>query len=119
LVSELRDSDAVGVPQVHPLAVRAPNTIQFWLNGAAASEVEMTIKLLSELGITAKWFGSAGNPRDYKNWHYVPGIEKVRLPQTDSITESTLDIFVPESATLGQVRALGGAIARIAAQVLS
>ena len=113
----LLDSPYIHYPKVHNKVVRGPDTVQFNLVDFSLEELAEFTTQLSKYGIKLKTFGNPGNPRFFKSWKYIPGIEKVSLPQIETILPFACDLRLPLPMKLEEIYFLGeiilGAISKI------
>ncbi|HIE27352.1 TPA: aminotransferase class I/II-fold pyridoxal phosphate-dependent enzyme [Candidatus Poribacteria bacterium] len=107
LVDILSESEYIELPTPNPKVRRAPNTIQFNLLGMDMAKVDAFLKYLSPYGINIKMFGAKGNPRLFKSWKYINGIENVHLPRTESLLLYACDLPLPLSLTQESIELLG------------
>lgn len=74
---------------------RCIDTVQFVIKNCSAEQMDLFTVKLEQKGIDVKRFYSATNPRYYKNWKYIEGIDEVELPKTDEILKVSFDLRFP------------------------
>lgn len=116
LIAILSESPYIKLPKPLPEVSRAPDTLQFHLlfddNG-----VQQFVSLLAKKGIPVKIFGAAGNPRFFKSWQYIDGIDDVELPNTTRILRAAGDLRLPGYLTDSNVRVIGEIMCAAAEEV--
>ena len=110
LAGILSRSEHIELPKPNPKIRPAPNTIQFNLQGMEMAQVDSFLEYLADDGIHVTMFGAEGNPRFFKSWKYIDGIENVHLPRTESLLPFACDLPLPLSLTLDDIRLVGDKI---------
>ncbi|MCL6591623.1 MAG: aminotransferase class V-fold PLP-dependent enzyme [Firmicutes bacterium] len=113
LVTIISKSEFIAVPDQNKKVNRGPDTIQFNLKNFNAAEAERFVNILNQGGIGIKSFRSERNPRYYKNWKYINGIEKIHLPQTDNILQFACDMRLPLWLTMKDIETIGNSILQV------
>ena len=110
----LLNRSAAAAPMSHtkpnPKIRHAPNTIQFNLQAMETAQVDSFQEYLGDFGIHVKMFGAEGNPRFFKSWKYIDGIENVHLPRTESLLPYACDLPLPLYLTPDDIRLVGDKI---------
>lgn len=117
VVERLASSPHLVVPAEDPRVSRGPDTLQFSLPGFTREQIQAFLGHLGARGINAKLFGAPGNPRLFKSWKYIQGIEKVQLPQTERVLSTAFDTRLPLQLTMEGALALAGELSEAATRV--
>lgn len=116
LTETLSSSPYIRLPMPLPTVTRAPDTLQFHLM-FDADGVRRFVALLAERGVPVKIFGAPDNPRLFRSWQYIDGIDQVDLPNTERILRNAGDLRLPGYLTEADVRAIGEAMCAVADEV--
>jgi hypothetical protein len=66
--------------------------MQFHLVGLSREQADQFVVLMIQEGLGIQIFGVDGNARDYRQWAYLDGAEKVDLPETVKNIEFAVDL---------------------------
>lgn len=116
LATILSASPYIRLPKPLPEVSRAPDTLQFHLL-FDEDGIQRFVRLLTEKGVPVKIFGAADNPRFFKSWQYIDGIEDVNLPNTARILRAAGDLRLPGYLTDSDVRVIGETMCAMADEV--
>lgn len=116
LATILAASPYIRLPKPLPEVSRAPDTLQFHLL-FDEDGVQRFVNLLTKKDIPVKIFGAPDNPRFFKSWQYIDGIEDVNLPTTARILRAAGDLRLPGYLTDSDVRVIGETMCAIADEV--
>ncbi len=107
LTAILSASPYIRLPAPLPTVARAPDP----------DGVRRFVALLAERGMPVKIFGTPDNPRFFKSWQYIDGIDELALPHTERILRTACDLRLPGYLTQADVRAIGEAMCAVADEV--
>jgi dTDP-4-amino-4,6-dideoxygalactose transaminase len=116
LTALLSASPYIRLPEPLAEVSRAPDTLQFHLL-FDRDGVQRFVTLLAERGVQVKIFGAPGNPRFFKSWQYIEGIDGVDLPNTERILLAAGDLRLPGYLTDADARAIGETMCDVADEV--
>lgn len=108
-------SEYIFVPDEYPEVKRAPDTIQFTIHGKSDERMDAFIKKLNENGLSIKSFVSVGNPRYFKNWHYLKHIPS--LPITENVLSKTFDMRLPANLNEKDIITIGNLIKKFSVSI--
>lgn len=117
LVGIISKSKFIYAPQEDENVHRGPDTIQFNIRNISEQGLKKIIALLESKGIIIKVFGSKGNPRNYRSWKYIDGIERISLPETDNILKFACDLRLPLGLTKKDIEYIGVSIFNVVQEI--
>ena len=82
----------IRVPQPFPKAEYFCDTMQFHLVDLSREQADQFVVLMIQEGLGIQIFGVDRNARDYRQWAYLDGAEKVDLPATVKNIEFAVDL---------------------------
>ncbi len=110
LATKLNASPWISVPDPLDGEIRAPDSIQFNLDGLADDEVLAFAAAAADSGVKVQVFGlSRDNARAFWNWQFLPdasGADRALLPQTHAMLMRACDVRLPvrlQTADLDQI----------------
>ncbi len=105
VASRLTVSPYVNVPAPLHGEQRAPDSIQFNLNGMSDAETRAFAIAASHAGVKVQVFGqSQDNARAFWNWQFIPDLPE--LPQTRAMLMKACDVRLPVQLTTNQLDAV-------------
>ena len=118
LAAKLTASGLFQVPKPLPQEVRAPDSIQFLLNGLGNAENVAVFQQLAEKnGVNVQIFGhSRDNARAFWNWRFLE--EQKGLSQTREVLMRTCDVRLPVHLRKAELDRIGGALVEAAQAVV-
>ncbi len=97
------------VPPALPQEHRAPDSIQFNLDGFSDEDARAVMQNAAEMGLTVSIFGlHRENARVFWNWQFLDEIPN--LPNTRAMLMRACDVRLPASLTIEDVELIAGAI---------
>jgi dTDP-4-amino-4,6-dideoxygalactose transaminase len=105
----LNRSPFVTVPEPLPGEVRAPDSIQFNLDGVTEAQTAAFVAAAARSGIKVQVFGQTpDNARAFWNWRFLG--EAPDLPQTRAMLMRACDVRLPARLTLAECDLIAGAL---------
>ncbi|MDA7427106.1 aminotransferase class I/II-fold pyridoxal phosphate-dependent enzyme [Primorskyibacter aestuariivivens] len=99
VAAKLNQSPWITVPDKLPAEERAPDSIQFNLDGMSEDARRDFARIAAEAGVKVQIFGlSADNARAFWNWHFVPDLPR-DLPATRAMLMRACDVRLPARLT--------------------
>ncbi len=99
VAAQISASPWISVPEKLAPEERAPDSLQFNLDGMSDDEVRAFVAAADEQGVKVQVFGmSTDNARAFWNWNFLP--EQVELPQTRAMLMRACDTRLPARLTL-------------------
>ena len=100
VAAALNQSPWLTVPDALPPEDRAPDSIQFNLDGFRSDdEARASTEAAAARGVKVQIFGlSTDNARAFRNWGFIPG-ETPDLPQTKAMLMRACDVRLPARLT--------------------
>ncbi|MBN8632177.1 MAG: aminotransferase class I/II-fold pyridoxal phosphate-dependent enzyme [Rhodobacterales bacterium] len=113
----LNGSTHLAVPEALEPEERAPDSIQFNLEGAWTDSQAMEFQAAAKArGVSVQVFGlSEGNARAFWNWQFLGEVPE--LPQTRAMLMRACDVRLPTRLTEGELDYIAAAIVDAAAEV--
>jgi dTDP-4-amino-4,6-dideoxygalactose transaminase len=110
VAAQLNGSDWMQVPPALPQELRAPDSIQFNLNGDWSDEEARAFqKAAKRRGVSVQVFGlSEGNARAFWNWQFLSDLPE--LPQTRAMLMRACDVRLPARLTEAELDYIATAI---------
>ena len=107
----------IAVPPSLAPEERAPDSLQFNLEGMSDAEVQAFVQAAAAEGVKVQVFGmSTDNARAFWNWQFMP--EMPQLPQTRAMLMRACDTRLPARLTLQECDWVAGVLTRAAEQVM-
>ncbi|MFY0618050.1 DegT/DnrJ/EryC1/StrS family aminotransferase [Shimia sp.] len=117
VASVLNTSPWLQVPVKLDPEERAPDSIQFNLEGMDNDQILAFQEAANERGIKVQVFGqSTDNARAFWNWQFVP--EKQELPKTRAMLMSACDVRLPARLKKDELDVIAGALVGAAQDVM-
>lgn len=105
VAARLNASPWISVPDKLDPEERAPDSIQFNLDGLSAGEIRAYAARTKELGMAVQIFGlSEDNARAFWNWHFLGTLPE--LPQTRAMLARACDVRLPARLTRPELDAM-------------
>lgn len=118
LAARLNASPWLHVPDKLPPEDRAPDSLQFNLEGLGIAETRAFADAAAARGVKVQVFGqSTDNARAFWNWRFLPG-SAPDLPQTRAMLMRACDTRLPARLTRDQLDTIGDAILGAIAEVM-
>jgi perosamine synthetase len=112
----LNASPWLTVPPALPPEQRAPDSLQFLLNGFSDAEARALQDAARRRGVSVQVFGlSEGNARAFWNWGFLP--DRPSLPRTRAMLRRACDTRLPARLTPPDCRRIAEAILAATAEV--
>lgn len=106
-------SPFITVPAPLPQEVRAPDSIQFVLNGLSPEQIDTFVTRAAENGVSVQVFGlTKNNARAFWNWNFLDDVPD--MPRTRAILERTCDVRLPARLTLDECTFIADALVEAA-----
>jgi dTDP-4-amino-4,6-dideoxygalactose transaminase len=119
VAGRLDTSPWLSVPATLPQEERAPDSIQFNLDGMTDADTRAFVEAAAARGIKVQVFGmSADNARAFWNWQFLPG-EAPDLPQTRAMLMRACDVRLPARLTEAELDFIADALLLAAEDVMS
>ncbi|PRY93983.1 DegT/DnrJ/EryC1/StrS family aminotransferase [Donghicola tyrosinivorans] len=116
VAAQLNQSPWINVPEKLAPEERAPDSIQFNLEGMSLDEMRAFADAAKVDGISVQVFGlSTDNARAYWNWQFMP--EMPDLPRTRAMLESACDVRLPARLKQDDLDYIASALVRAAESV--
>jgi dTDP-4-amino-4,6-dideoxygalactose transaminase len=116
VAAQLNQSPWINVPEKLAAEERAPDSIQFNLEGMSLDEMRAFADAAKLDGISVQVFGlSTDNARAYWNWQFMP--EMPDLPRTRAMLESACDVRLPARLKQDDLDYIASALVRAAEAV--
>ncbi|MEC9197387.1 MAG: aminotransferase class I/II-fold pyridoxal phosphate-dependent enzyme [Pseudomonadota bacterium] len=116
VAAQLNQSPWINVPEKLAPEERAPDSIQFNLEGMSLDEMRAFADAAKVDGISVQVFGlSTDNARAYWNWQFMP--EMPDLPRTRAMLESACDVRLPARLKQHDLDYIASALLRAAESV--
>ncbi len=116
LAKRLRRSPHITVPAPLPGEIRAPDSIQFNLEGMNDATIRAFAAHAEDLGVKVQVFGqSSDNARAFWNWKFIEDLPE--LPRTRAMLMRACDVRLPVHLTLDELDAVADVILRALATV--
>lgn len=116
VAAQLNQSPWINVPEKLGPEERAPDSIQFNLEGMSLDEMRAFADAAKVDGISVQVFGlSTDNARAYWNWQFMP--EMPDLPRTRAMLESACDVRLPARLKQHDLDYIASALVRAAESV--
>ncbi|WGW03399.1 DegT/DnrJ/EryC1/StrS family aminotransferase [Tropicibacter oceani] len=107
----------IAVPPSLPPEERAPDSLQFNLEGMSDAEVQAFVQAAAAEGVKVQVFGmTTDNARAFWNWQFMP--EMPQLPQTRAMLMRACDTRLPARLTLQDCDWVASVLTRAAEQVM-
>ncbi len=117
VADQLNQSPWLQVPEQLPPEKRAPDSIQFNLDGMDTSEILNFQAAANARGVKVQVFGqSTDNARAFWNWQFVPNLPE--LPQTRAMLMSACDVRLPARLTQPDLDYIAKALTGAAQEVM-
>lgn len=111
VAARLNTAAHIHVPDPLPGEERAPDSIQFLLEGLSAEQIAAFAAKSEDLGVKVQVFGmSNDNARAFWNWQFLNDLPD--LPQTRSMLMRACDVRLPARLSLAQCDALTDVLLR-------
>ena len=107
LVESIEDLAGVALPAAHPLANEVRSSLQFRIPGKNREFMRDLLDRCAARGVELKWFGDdvpRGYTSHYSHWEYMTSD---KLPRTDAVLATLLDMRIPLSFSVDDCRMLG------------
>lgn len=118
VAARLNSSPWISVPDKLPAEERAPDSIQFNLDGMDENECRQFAQRAAEAGVKVQIFGlSADNARAFWNWQFVPDLP-TDLPETRAMLMRACDVRLPARLTHAECDFVADVLVDAAAQVM-
>ncbi len=113
----INQSPWISVPAKLDPENRAPDSLQFNLDGMSDNDVLAFVSTAAEMGVKVQVFGlTTDNARAFWNWEFLP--ERVELPQTRAMLMRACDTRLPARLTVKDCEAVAAVLVRAADQVM-
>jgi dTDP-4-amino-4,6-dideoxygalactose transaminase len=114
LVAQLIEESAfITVPAKLPPEERAPDSLQFNVEGMSDEQVHAFVAAADAEGVKVQVFGlTSDNARAFWNWEFLP--EKFELPQTRDMLMRACDTRLPARLTAAECREVAAILIRAA-----
>ncbi|WP_299925887.1 aminotransferase class I/II-fold pyridoxal phosphate-dependent enzyme [uncultured Pelagimonas sp.] len=113
----INQSPWISVPAKLDPENRAPDSLQFNLDGMSDSDVQAFVGVAAEMGVKVQVFGlTTDNARAFWNWEFLP--EQVELPQTRAMLMRACDTRLPARLTQSECEAVAAVLTQAADQVM-
>lgn len=107
----------INVPESLPPEERAPDSLQFNLEGMDEAQIRAFVDVAAAEGVKVQVFGlTTDNARAYWNWGFLP--EMPELPQTRAMLMKACDTRLPARLTLAECDAVAEILLRAAETVM-
>jgi dTDP-4-amino-4,6-dideoxygalactose transaminase len=117
LAGLLISSPWMQVPEKLAPEVRAPDSIQFNLQGMSDDEVRRFSNMAADQGVKVQVFGlSSDNARAFWNWQFIPDLQD--LPQTREMLMRACDVRLPVQLGRDDLDSIGAVLVNSAADVM-
>ena len=118
VAARLNASPWITVPPALPPEERAPDSIQFNLDGLSDAEVTAFAEAAARRGVKVQVFGlSTDNARAFWNWQFLPG-DPPDLPRTRAMLMRACDARLPARLTPAECDAIAAALVTAAEDVM-
>jgi len=118
VASRLNSSPWLSVPDALPPEERAPDSIQFNLDGFTEEDAKAFATAAAARGVKVQVFGlSRDNARAYWNWQFLPG-GTPDLPQTKAMLMRACDVRLPARLTRDDHDVIADALIQAAQEVM-
>ena len=98
VAARISESPAISVPSPLGPELRAPDSIQFNLEGLSDPQVDTFVAAAKEAHVDVQVFGrSKNNARAFWNWGFLP--ETFDLPKTEAMLKRACDVRLPARLT--------------------
>ncbi len=109
LAARLNNHPSLHVPPPLPGEHRAPDSIQFLLNGMSDAQAQALMAISANAGLPIQIFGQhTENARVFWNWQFIKDLPE--LPKTRAMLMRACDLRLPASLSLSDVDLIGDAI---------
>ncbi|MGH1416576.1 MAG: DegT/DnrJ/EryC1/StrS family aminotransferase [Pelagimonas sp.] len=113
----INQSPWISVPAKLDPENRAPDSLQFNLDGMSDDDVQSFVGAAAELGVKVQVFGlTSDNARAFWNWEFLP--EQVDQPQTRQMLMRACDTRLPARLTAENCDAVAGVLMQAAERVM-
>ncbi len=117
LAKRLNSAAQIHVPEPLPGEDRAPDSIQFNLEGLSDAQIRTFAAQAGTLGVKVQVFGqSDDNARAFWNWQFIEDLPE--LPQTRAMLMRACDVRLPVHLSEAEVDAIGDVLLTALARVL-
>lgn len=118
VAAKLNASAWINVPEKLPPEQRAPDSIQFNLQGMGYDQIDAFQKVAAENGVKVQVFGrSEDNARTFWNWQFIPG-PAPDLPMTRAMLDKACDTRLPARLKIEELNVIAQAILDAAETVM-
>jgi dTDP-4-amino-4,6-dideoxygalactose transaminase len=118
VAARLNASPWITVPAPLPPEIRAPDSIQFNLDGMTDADVKAFATAAAARGVKVQVFGlSSDNARAFWNWQFLPDAAP-ELPKTRAMLIRACDVRLPARLTLKDCDAIADALINAASDVM-
>lgn len=118
VAARLNASPWMTVPDKLPAENRAPDSIQFNLEGMSEEERRAFARFAEQAGVKVQIFGlSADNARAFWNWKFVPDLP-ADLPATRAMLMKACDVRLPARLSIAECDFVADALIGAAAEVM-
>ena len=119
VAARLNASPWMTVPEKLSPEERAPDSIQFNLDGMSDAQVRVFSEAAGAMGVKVQVFGmSTDNARAFWNWQFIPG-EVPDLPKTRAMLMRACDVRLPARLTQPELDYVSDALVKAAAEVMT
>lgn len=109
VAARLNGSPLFSVPAALPAEARAPDSLQFLLNGFSADDARSFARAADDLGVSVQIFGlSRDNARAFWNWKFIEDMPE--LPKTRAMLMRACDLRLPARLTMAELDFIADAI---------
>ncbi|MGO4916516.1 DegT/DnrJ/EryC1/StrS family aminotransferase [Pseudogemmobacter sp. W21_MBD1_M6] len=117
VADRLNTSTWITVPDALPQELRAPDSIQFNLDGLSEADARAFAKVAAANGVKVQIFGlSADNARAFWNWQFLGDLPE--LPQTRAMLMRACDVRLPARLQKADLDFIANALIAAADQVM-
>lgn len=118
VAARLGTSPWIDVPAPLPAETRAPDSIQFNLEGMSDDEVRAFVDAAATRGVKVQVFGlTEDNARAFWNWQFIPDLPE--LPRTRAMLMRACDVRLPVHLDRATLDAVADALIDSAADVMT
>ncbi|GAA4223139.1 dTDP-4-amino-4,6-dideoxygalactose transaminase [Sagittula marina] len=118
VAAQINASPWISVPEKLPPEDRAPDSLQFNLDGMSEAQVRTFVAVAAEAGVKVQVFGlTTDNARAFWNWQFLP--EQVDLPKTRAMLMCACDTRLPARLTPADCDAVAEILIRAADTTMS
>ncbi|WP_425072507.1 DegT/DnrJ/EryC1/StrS family aminotransferase [Sagittula sp. S175] len=117
VAAQINASPWIWVPEKLAPEERAPDSLQFNLDGMDEAQVRAFVDIAEQAGVKVQVFGlTTDNARAYWNWQFLP--EMPDLPQTRAMLMCACDTRLPARLTLAECDAVAAVLIQSAEAVM-